>query len=68
MRIEFDPQRDLLYLWLVDEDANAARTETIAAGVMADFDSSDRLIGLEFVEASRVVGKDLKVQLSLSSS
>ena len=47
MRVEYDANRDLLYIWFSAVDAKSARTITVTPGVYADFDANGRLIGLE---------------------
>jgi len=56
VRIEYDSARDLLYVWLSIPGARSARTETLAPGVHADFDGQGKLIGLEVLDASQVLG------------
>lgn len=38
MKIEYDPERDLLYLYFAEPEKKAAKTVTIKPGVFADFD------------------------------
>lgn len=47
MRVEYDSARDLLDVWLSVPGTRAARTETLAPGVHADFDAQGKLIGLK---------------------
>lgn len=63
MRIEYDPERDLLYLSFVEEDIKVAETITITPGVYADFDKNKRLIGIEVLEASKTLGKKVEFKL-----
>jgi len=55
MKIEYDSQRDLLYLWFGTPGEKAARTETVSPGVHADFDRQGRFIGIEVLDASEVL-------------
>jgi Protein of unknown function (DUF2283) len=41
------------------------RTETITAGVHADFDRQDRLIGLEILDAAETLGHRLQFEVEL---
>jgi len=41
MKIEYDPVRDLLYLYFSSPDTKAAETGTIKPGVNVDFDKND---------------------------
>lgn len=63
MRVECDPTRDLLYIYLADPLQKAAKTITIVPGVHADFDSADKLIGIEVIDASEVVGRKIEFTL-----
>lgn len=58
MKVTYDRQRDLLYIWLQPEGTQAAVTETIRAGVFADFDQDGKLVGIEVLDARDVVGED----------
>jgi uncharacterized protein YuzE len=66
MKIEYDPIRDLLYLWFATPGEKAARTATIAPGVHADFNAEEKLIGIEVLDASEVLGKRASFELELS--
>ncbi|MBI1924627.1 DUF2283 domain-containing protein [Candidatus Poribacteria bacterium] len=57
MKIEYDPARDLLYLWFATPGEKAARTVTINPGVHADFNAEDKLIGIEVLDASEILGE-----------
>lgn len=63
MRIEYDPERDLLYIMFSVPGVKAAETKTIAPGVHADFDRSGKLIGIEVIDASEIVGKEVEFSL-----
>jgi uncharacterized protein YuzE len=63
MKIELDPERDLLYIYFSEPETKAAQTVTVAPGVHADFDKSGRLIGIEVLEASKVIGKKIEIKL-----
>ena len=68
MKIEYDQQRDLLYVWFREPGARAARTDTLAPGIHADFDSQGHLIGLEVLEASATLGGRVQFELALSAA
>ena len=68
MKIEYDPIRDLLYLWLREPGTKAARTIAVIPGVHADLDASDKLIGLEIMDAEEILGGKVQFQVTLSSS
>ncbi|MDA8214779.1 MAG: DUF2283 domain-containing protein [Nitrospiraceae bacterium] len=63
MRIEYDPERDLLYISFVEAEVKAAETITITPGVHADFDRDKRLIGIEVIDASEIMGKKVEFKL-----
>ncbi len=68
MKIEYDSVHDLLYVWFAEVGTSAARTETLAPGVHVDFDSDDRLVGFEVLEAKTVLGTEPKFELALKSA
>lgn len=63
MKIEYDSVRDLLYLYFADEKTKAAQTATVVPGMNADFDRNGKLIGLEIIDASEIVGKKIEFAL-----
>lgn len=63
MKIEYDPERDLLYISFMDKEVKAAQTVTVTPGVHADFDRSGKLIGIEVLDASDVMGKKIEFKL-----
>ena len=66
MKIEYDPERDLLYIWFGVVGAKAAETITVTPGVHADFDAQGKLVGLEVLGAREVLGKSLQFEVALS--
>lgn len=68
MKIEYDQQRDLLYVWFAQPDTRAARTETLAPGVHADFDSQGKLVGVEVIEAGAALGGRVQFEVALPAS
>ena len=70
MKIEYDPGRDLLYLWFGTPGETAARTETVSPGVHADFNRDGLIIGIEVLDASEVLRQKVQfeVQLPFSSA
>ena len=63
MKIEYDPDRDLLYIYCAELETKAAQTVTITPGVHADFDKDGKLMGIEVIEASKVMGKKIEIKL-----
>lgn len=66
MKIEYDPERDLLNIWFGAVGTKAAETMTVTPGVHADFDAQGKLVGLEAVDAREVLGKSLQFEVALS--
>ena len=64
MKIEYDPTRDLLYIWFSMVSTKAAQTITVVPGIHADLDASGKLIGLD---AAEVLGEKLQFEVSLPS-
>jgi uncharacterized protein YuzE len=63
MKIEYDPERDLLYIYFADGEKKSAETVTIRPGVHADFDKDGKLIGIEVIDASELMGKKIEFKL-----
>ena len=68
MKIEYDPDRDLLYIWFAEVGAKAAQTITVAPGVHADMDASGKLIGLEVLDAETVLDKKVQFEVTLPAN
>ena len=68
MKIEYDPVRDLLYIWFGAVGKKSAQTVTISPGVHADFDANGKLIGLEVLDATEVLGKSVQFEVALPSA
>jgi uncharacterized protein YuzE len=65
VKIEYDPVRDLLYLWFGTPGEKAARTVTVVPGLHADFDTTGKLIGIEVLDASEVLGDKVQFEVDL---
>ena len=63
MKIEYDPVRDLLYVYFAEPTIKAAETVTIKPGVHADFDREGKLIGIEVIDASEIIGGEIEFKL-----
>ncbi len=63
MKVEYDPTRDLLCVWLAAPATTAARTETVSPGVHADFHRDRRLIELEVLDASDVFQDNVQFEI-----
>lgn len=63
MKVEYDPIRDLLYIYFSESIRKAAKTITVVPGVYADFSAEGKLIGIEVIDASEIVGKKIEFTL-----
>jgi len=63
MKVEYDPVRDLLYIYFSDPTTKAAKTETVVPGVHADFSAEGKLIGIEVIDASEIAGNKIEFAL-----
>ena len=53
IRTSYDPEADAMFVWFGPEDIKSAETEEVAPGVMLDFDSEGRVIGIEVLGVSQ---------------
>ena len=67
MKIEYDPARDLLYVWFAPAGTKAAQTVTVTPGVHADFDNKNKLIGLEVLDATEILRGKVEFEVALPS-
>ena len=65
VKIEYDPVRDLLYLWFGTPGEKAAQTVTVVPGLHADFDTGGKLIGIEVLDASEILGSKVQFEVDL---
>lgn len=63
MKIEYDPLRDLLYVYFAEPVKKVAQTKTIMPGVHADFDKGGKIMGIEVLDASEIIGDEVDVKL-----
>ena len=52
MRTTYDPEADAMFVWFGPEGVKSAETEEVAPGIMLDFDSNRRVIGIEVLGVS----------------
>lgn len=57
VRIEYDSKADAMYIWL--RKAKYDISEEIAENVIIDLDKRGRIIGIEVLDASKNLGKEL---------
>ena len=63
MRLEYDAVRDLLYIAFAGQGVKAAQPVTVMPGVHTDFDAAGQLIGIQVLDASEVVGRQVEFPL-----
>lgn len=57
IRVEYDAKADAMYIWL--RKARYEISEELAENVIIDLDKSGRIIGIEILDASKNLGKEL---------
>ena len=63
MRVEYEPSRDLLYIYFMDSSIKVKETVTIKPGVYADFSRDGKLIGIEILDASEIISDKIEFKL-----
>jgi len=61
MKIKFDTIRDLLYISFASSKTRAFKTIPIQPGVFADFGRDGKVIGIEILDASRILGNNREI-------
>ncbi|MBX5321941.1 DUF2283 domain-containing protein [Candidatus Bathyarchaeota archaeon A05DMB-3] len=57
MKVEYDSKADAMYIWL--RKAKYEISEELAENVIIDLDKRRRIIGIEILDASKNLGKQL---------
>jgi len=57
VRVEYDSKADAMYVWL--RKAKYEISEELAENVIIDLDKSGRIIGIEILDATKNLGKEL---------
>lgn len=52
IRTSYDPEADAMFVWFGPEGVKSAGTEEVSPGIMLDFDSEGRVIGVEVLDVS----------------
>ncbi len=52
IRTSYDPEADAMFIWFGPEGVKSAGTKEVEPGVMLDFDSDGRVIGIEVLDVS----------------
>lgn len=50
IRTSYDPEADAMFVWFGPEGAKSAGTEEVSPGIMLDFDTEGRVIGIEVLD------------------
>ena len=67
MKIRYDTKVDALYIRLRDGDIE--ESDEVSEGVVMDYDKTGLLMGIEILDASRVLGgREMKVELALTDA
>ena len=61
VRVEYDQKADAMYIWL--RKAKYDISEELAENVVLDFDKKGRIIGIEVLDASKNLGKELVTRI-----
>lgn len=61
VRVEYDQKTDAMYIWL--RKAKYDVSEELAENVILDLDKNGRIIGIEVLEASKNLGKELVTKI-----
>lgn len=59
MKVTYDPKVDAMYIYLNPKKKGITRTEEMDSGWIADY-SGKELVGIEILDASKVLGSKLK--------
>ena len=68
MKIEYDPKRDLLYLWFAESRSLSAEIKTIKQGEYDHFDRDGKLLGIEVLDSYEVLEHKFQLEFSLDPS
>jgi uncharacterized protein YuzE len=61
VRVEYDQKADAMYIWL--RKAKYDISEELAENVVIDLDKNGRIIGIEVLDASKNLGKELVTKI-----
>jgi uncharacterized protein YuzE len=61
VRVEYDSKADAMYIWL--RKAKYDISEELAENVIIDLDKNGRIIGIEVLDASKNLGKELVTKI-----
>jgi uncharacterized protein YuzE len=61
VQVEYDPKADAMYIWV--RKAKYDISEELAENVVIDLDKKGRIIGMEVLDASKNLGKELVTRI-----
>jgi len=65
MRIRYDPSVDILYIRL--REGAIEESDEITPEIIADYDNRGKLMGIEILDASEVLGgKEMRIELAVA--
>ena len=64
MKITYDKEVDAAYVYLVENinDGESERTIQLNDNIILDFDKNGKLLGVEILDASKILSKEVIVQ------
>jgi len=68
MKLEYDKEADAAYIYLKFPigEGEAKKTIQVNDNIILDFDSKDRLIGIEILDATKVLKKDALTEAEIA--
>ena len=68
MKMNYDPKADALYIRL--RKAKIQESDELADGIIVDYDSAGKPVGIEFLDAAKLFGgrRELQVEMSLTEN
>jgi len=67
MKLEYDKDVDAAYIYLVDDlnDGQVTKTIELNENIIFDFDNKGKLLGMEILNASKVLNEKMLLKSSL---
>ncbi len=68
MKMSYDPKADALYIRL--RKSKIEESDEVAEGIIIDYDTSGKAVGIEFLDAAKLFGgrKELQVEMALTEN
>ncbi|OGU13829.1 MAG: hypothetical protein A2X61_07260 [Ignavibacteria bacterium GWB2_35_12] len=64
MKIKYDPEVDAIYIDIIEEK-KSVKTIHLSEDIALDFSGNEELVGIEILDASKVIGLERKGKLVL---